>query len=227
MTHTIDSLNCWLGYLFPLEIVELTRLILLLPNHAHVLEIGAGGGVSAAVILAARPDLYLLTVDVQAEDSPFGGLYSQRVALESCGLWNPARHKQINADSQFMCWYDDPFDFIFIDGGHEYEEACADILNWLPHVKPGGLLAVHDYDKGRLPYGFKPGHPHPLVLEGVDRAVFDLLLGHYPLVSQVDSLITFRIYDFQNADLSLLSKEGITEDDIKRTKELFGERSET
>lgn len=193
MTHTVQSLNLWLGYLFPLEIVELTRLVLALPSDSHILEIGAGGGVSGAVILAARPDLHLTTVDIQKEDSPLGGLYSQQVALEATGLWNPDRHRQIQANSQTLKLVGEVFDLIFVDGGHEYEEACADILNWLPRVKPGGLLSVHDYDKGRLPYGIQEGHPHPLVLDGVDRAVRALLLDKYPIVSQVDSLITFQI----------------------------------
>lgn len=38
------------------------------------------------------------------------------------------------------------FDFIFIDGGHEYNQVCRDIDGWLPKVKSGGMLAGHDYN---------------------------------------------------------------------------------
>jgi len=37
------------------------------------------------------------------------------------------------------------FDFVFIDANHEYEAVKADITAYLPKVKPGGVLAGHDY----------------------------------------------------------------------------------
>lgn len=42
---------------------------------------------------------------------------------------------------------DATLDFVFIDAGHEYEEVKADIACLLPKVKPGGVLAGHDYYK--------------------------------------------------------------------------------
>lgn len=35
----------------------------------------------------------------------------------------------------------------FIDGDHSYEAVCADIEAWAPKVRPGGILAGHDYDR--------------------------------------------------------------------------------
>jgi Methyltransferase domain len=40
----------------------------------------------------------------------------------------------------------DHFDLIFIDANHEYTQVKQDILSWLPKVRPGALLAGHDYD---------------------------------------------------------------------------------
>lgn len=37
-----------------------------------------------------------------------------------------------------------PFDFIFIDGGHTYEVALADMNNYWQMLAPGGFMAVHD-----------------------------------------------------------------------------------
>lgn len=39
---------------------------------------------------------------------------------------------------------DKTFDFIFVDGGHQYKEALEDIKAWLPKAKK--LIAVHDCD---------------------------------------------------------------------------------
>ncbi|WP_420422142.1 class I SAM-dependent methyltransferase [Simkania sp.] len=36
-------------------------------------------------------------------------------------------------------------DLVFIDGDHSYEAVKHDILNWKKKVRPGGILAGHDY----------------------------------------------------------------------------------
>lgn len=50
-----------------------------------------------------------------------------------------------------------PLSFLFVDGGHGVEPARADYAGWTPHVRIGGLLAIHDVfpdpaDGGRPPY---------------------------------------------------------------------------
>ena len=50
-----------------------------------------------------------------------------------------------------------PLSFLFIDGGHGEEPAKADFNGWVPKVKEGGTLAIHDVfpnpkDGGRPPY---------------------------------------------------------------------------
>jgi hypothetical protein len=39
-------------------------------------------------------------------------------------------------------------DFVYIDARHDYESVSADLAAWLPRVRPGGLLAGHDYFDG-------------------------------------------------------------------------------
>jgi hypothetical protein len=36
-------------------------------------------------------------------------------------------------------------DFCFIDGDHRYASVMADLQAWWPKIKPGGVLAGHDY----------------------------------------------------------------------------------
>jgi len=50
-----------------------------------------------------------------------------------------------------------PLGFLFVDGGHGEDVVRADEAAWLPHVRGGGLVAIHDVfrdpaDGGRPPY---------------------------------------------------------------------------
>lgn len=53
------------------------------------------------------------------------------------------------------------FDLIFIDADHSYEGVYKDLKAWLPKIKPGGILAGHDYYSS----------------EGVQKAVNEVLMN--------------------------------------------------
>ena len=35
-------------------------------------------------------------------------------------------------------------DFLFVDGWHEYQDVKRDCQAWLPKLKPGGIVVLHD-----------------------------------------------------------------------------------
>lgn len=47
-----------------------------------------------------------------------------------------------------------PCDMLFIDGDHAYEAVKADLRDWLPSLKPGGWLAMHDIDQPEVRRAF-------------------------------------------------------------------------
>jgi Methyltransferase domain len=48
---------------------------------------------------------------------------------------------------------DHSFDFVYIDARHDYESVKEDLNAWCAKVRPGGILAGHDYVDGDLPQG--------------------------------------------------------------------------
>lgn len=193
MIHTAESLRDAFHYLYPAELPALKRLALMLPPDPVVVNIGAGAGTSGLAFLESRPDLTLYTIDIQDESSPFGCLEGERQVLKPAGYILGQRWHQIHNDSKTAAraWVYGSCDLCFIDGDHSYEGATGDIMGWLPHIKPDGIIAVHDYNKQMLAETADGPHPRPWLT--VNRAVDDLLLGKYEQVLYVDSLIAFRV----------------------------------
>jgi len=48
---------------------------------------------------------------------------------------------------------DQSFDFVYIDARHDYESVKEDLEAWCSKVRPGGIMAGHDYVDGDLPEG--------------------------------------------------------------------------
>lgn len=45
-------------------------------------------------------------------------------------------------------------DLLFIDGDHRYPAVVADLRTWVPALKPGGILAMHDIDAPSVKQAF-------------------------------------------------------------------------
>lgn len=85
------------------------------------------------------------------------------------------KHVKKDSESASKDFLDETFDFIYIDGCHEYECVFNDVKYWKSKVKSGGFMSFHDID-----------------WKDVQRALshyFDLNEG---LVSQ-DNSVTFLI----------------------------------
>jgi len=201
--HTPYSLSDWLAYLSHKEIDFLTELARSLPEKPDVINIGAGGGTSGLALLSARDDLRLTTIDPVKERNPVGGLENELGILESSGVSYVGRHTQIQGDSKKVgrSWDWGLIDMVFVDGDHTYEGCRGDIEEWMPHLRFGGVIALHDYQKIAAWKRMNPaievvtddmvGHiikPYP----GVDKAVEELLESVYESLGVVNTLIAFR-----------------------------------
>jgi MMP 1-O-methyltransferase len=130
------------GYLYPHEAVFLYRLARFVPGGEPIVEIGSFRGRStlclargladrgAGTVVSIDPHVYRTEADLRDNLDHFGA--SSRVevrVLRSCDAassWSAAARA------------------VFVDGNHEEAEARADAAAWLPHVKAGGFLLMHD-----------------------------------------------------------------------------------
>ena len=114
-------------------------------------------------------DTYAASGDLLADDDEIAQ-HNNRETADVLTRFAGDRRRIIHADSVKAADQvaDASLDFVFIDADHSYESVRADILAWLPKIRPayeghhGGTLAGHDYDR-----------------EGVRRAVRETLGGRF------------------------------------------------
>jgi hypothetical protein len=58
-------------------------------------------------------------------------------------------------------WWAKDLAFVYLDARHDYASVMADLNAWYPTIRPGGVLAGHDYLNGTIG-------------EGAQRTVFDV-----------------------------------------------------
>jgi len=205
----LDHMINWLGYISADEAGLLQDVARLLPDNPVIINVGAGSGTSGLALLTSRSDASVCTVDITLENHPRGGIGSEATLLRSAGIYDEVlasgRYRSIHGDTREVSkgWDDGPVDFVFIDDGHSYEEASADIEGWLPHIVDGGFIAVHDYMKQRVWEDKNPDVPVDLHTlrhaikpwPGVDSAVDDVLRKRHNLeeTHRVDTTVVFRV----------------------------------
>jgi predicted O-methyltransferase YrrM len=134
---------------------RLAELASIVPDRGVIVEIGSCQGRSAAYMAAAlRPkskvliycvDLWMLGVDRTPErHHSVGGYLRFKGNLFSLGLFKHIVPIMCESTKLAKVWTL-PIDLLFIDGGHKYEEVKADYESWAKFVKPGGVIAFHDY----------------------------------------------------------------------------------
>ena len=124
--------------------IEKKDLEILLPIIAsikptRVLEIGAWKGFSAEVWIKAFEPESFLTIEKDSKEireSYIEGLRYQY--WYSCDSHDPKVIPDIKN------YYPEGFDFLFIDGDHSFEGVMQDFETYVPLVREGGIIALHD-----------------------------------------------------------------------------------
>jgi len=125
------------------------------PNGILV-ELGAWKGRSSAFLIVEAknksPDIQVHIVDTwggnpcDGSQDETAGVYEKFISNMSPlnGLFHAHKMKTIEATDLFE---DKSLDAVFIDADHSYEAVKLDIINWMPKIRKGGILAGHDYTR--------------------------------------------------------------------------------
>jgi hypothetical protein len=151
-------------------------------------EIGVHRGECSAHLLEMHPGLKLYMIDMWSPDTykgkgddaatePYRELYEK-----GCNWnYNEARNVLLKYEKraeilklsslEAVNMIEDGFlDFAFIDASHAYEDVKADSIAWLPKIKKGGYLIMHDFDNPSFP--------------GVRQAIEEIFSGY---ILEIDS----------------------------------------
>ena len=118
-------------------------------------EIGVERGRYSETLCIGNPGLLLYCIDpwlasvyppgtptISQSQEEFNQMYLEtkvRLAPYNCDI---IRMKSSFAIDSFQ---PDSLDFVYIDGNHEFIEVANDIVMWSQIVRPGGIIAGHDY----------------------------------------------------------------------------------
>lgn len=156
------------------EIDILRDLAKELPEGALIVNIGAADGLSTIAFLEGCPTATIYSVDVDECPQEFENV--RRCGLDTARVIRLlGRSEEIGQDFPYPC------DLVFVDGGHF--NAGNDTDAWLKTVKPGCVIAYHDY-MAECPAN-NPG--------SVYADVNERLAGYYEEAAHVDRIIAFRV----------------------------------
>lgn len=158
--HMLNSLNGIEGLMMEKEALALFRSCKRLPNKAKILEIGSfqGGSTLAMGHAIAGTDIELYCLDpwsnyINQED--FARFDRSKVSDDFRIINNFIKNTAFIGNNLRMlrgksCAFTGllegkDFDFIFIDGAHDYDSVRYDIKVAFSALRPGGFVCGHDY----------------------------------------------------------------------------------
>jgi hypothetical protein len=104
------------------------------PEQGLIVESGCFAGVSTEVFALLRPRCEIISIDLAVQDR----------ARDRLKRYDNVR--VIAADTHDVARsFDRTVDTLYVDSDHAKFHIVRELLGWLPHVRPGGTVAGHDY----------------------------------------------------------------------------------
>jgi SAM-dependent methyltransferase len=120
-------------------------------------EIGVEQGLFSQVLCQQNPGVQLFCVDPYKAYRGYRDHVNQQ---KLDGFYAAAQERLAPYRATFVRKFslvaledfaDGSLDFVYIDGNHDFQHCTNDIAEWSKKVRPGGIIAGHDYVRYRLP----------------------------------------------------------------------------
>jgi predicted O-methyltransferase YrrM len=112
-------------------------------------EIGVAQGYYSEELCKANPSMKLFSIDPWKAYKGTGQRKASRFYKDAVERLEPyncviMRDFSMNAVKAFD---DGELDFVYIDGNHDFKNVACDICEWSKVVRPGGIIAGHDFKR--------------------------------------------------------------------------------
>lgn len=140
-----DDTDCYLKYIRPL------------PAGSIVVDFGTGRSKNVTRMALANPEAIVITFDNAEENMNLGTI---GYFLEICNRFKKRKIDNVyftlaNSMTTFTDW-NLPIDVLNLDSSHKYESTKEELRIWLPRIKVGGYILLHDYNFGLHEVDGKP-----------------------------------------------------------------------
>jgi len=119
-------------------------------------EVGVEQGLYTRTLVDALPDVTVYAVDAWR---PYRGYRDHVTQAKLDGFMAAAEARLAGTRAQIVRGFsvevaeqfpDRYLDFVYIDANHTLPQVIADLAAWAPKVRSGGLIAGHDYGRGKV-----------------------------------------------------------------------------
>lgn len=133
-----------------------------------IVEIGILRGETSRILSQANPNVPVYGIDPLIIDSMSDTMIGseEEIRKNTGDLKNFHFIKGYSYD--VVGDWNEPFDYLFIDGSHFYDDVKKDFEDWYPKLAPGGIVSFHDSTMYRGGMEYWPG-PSKLA----DELIFD------------------------------------------------------
>lgn len=136
------------GFLHPPEMEKLAELA----TNRDVLEVGSFKGLSAwAMAITARSVHCVDTFKANsAGQHQMNDFTTYQAFLSAVRRFSNVSHT-VGTSEQASSIITSDYDMVFLDAMHTHDHVREDLDRWLPRIRPGGILACHDYGHDHFP----------------------------------------------------------------------------
>jgi len=134
------------------------ELLKLMPNNGIVAELGVDKGLfSQQIVEICNPrKLHLIDIWASARFNETKAMNVKETFKEKIENDSILIHRQLSTEV-VNDFEDNYFDWIYIDTSHTYKTTLEELNSYSQKIKPGGLIAGHDYTMGNWLLGTKYG----------------------------------------------------------------------